>query len=411
MPALSDSMEQGTILKWLVESGVEVSRGQEIVEIETDKATMTCEADEDGRLTIVAAEGEARAVGAPIATIGAPDPSALPIGGATVVADGVPMTDQLPDAGSGRSQERHGETSRYGRIISPVAQRLALKHEVDISQLTATGRGGRIVKADVIAMIRGRPPVAQFTASPAGSPMPSEQLAGGKGRTTIAPLSRLQQVVAQRMAESRATVPDFTLAASIDMEQAVELRSELKSFSSGLQTSAAPSFNDFIVKACAIALREFPRVNGAYKDGTAELYERVNVGVAVAAEHGLVVPVVADADQRSLGDIAATTRALGARVRSSEIVPSELSGGTFTVSNLGMFNIAEFTALINPPQAAILAVGAIEQRPVVRAGVMVPRHMMNVTLSCDHRILDGATAAPFLGRVKELLESPLSLLL
>src|SRR3954467_11057495 len=209
------------------------------------------------------------------------------------------------------------------------------------------------------------------------------------------------------MAESKATVPEFTLTTEIDMGGCVELRAQIKA----LETEAVPSYNDMIVKACALALREFPRANGAYRDGRFELYSRVSLGVAVAAQDSLVVPTVFDADRHSLGDIARTTRALAERVRSGEVTPPELSGGTFTVSNLGMYGVTSFTAVINPPQAAILAVGAMVEAPVVVDGRVVVRHRMEVSLSCDHRILYGADAAQFLARIRELLEEPISLAL
>jgi len=223
----------------------------------------------------------------------------------------------------------------------------------------------------------------------------------------VVELSRTQQTIARRMAESRATVPDFTLHADVDMDQAWEGRAALKA--SAAEGAVVPSFNDLVVKACALALREFPRVNGAYKDGRFELYSRVNVGVAVAAPDGLVVPTVFDADRRTLGEIARDTRALAARVRDGTITPPELSGATFTVSNLGMYGVREFVAVLNPPQAAILSVGAVEERPVVRDGAVVPGRRMSVALACDHRILYGADAAEFLGRVRALLEAPLGL--
>ena len=209
------------------------------------------------------------------------------------------------------------------------------------------------------------------------------------------------------MAESKATAPDFQLNMEIDMSGCVELRQRLKEVA-----DAAPSFNDMVVKACAAALREFPRVNGAYRDGQWELYSRVNVGVAVAAQETLVVPTIFDADQKSLGAIARDARDLITKVRDGNITPPELSGGTFTVSNLGMYGIDSFSAVINPPQAAILAVGALKKKPVVDdSGRIVARDMMNVSLICDHRILYGADGAQFLARVRELLEQPLSLAL
>jgi pyruvate dehydrogenase E2 component (dihydrolipoamide acetyltransferase) len=212
------------------------------------------------------------------------------------------------------------------------------------------------------------------------------------------------------MAESKATVPEFTITTEVDMEGAVALRGQLKALtdSSG---GVVPSYNDMVVKACAIALREYPRANGSYKDGHWDLYSRVNIGVAVAAQDALVVPTVFDADKKSLGEIARDGRALAERVRAGVVTPPELSGGTFTVSNLGMFGVTEFVAVINPPQAAILAVGKMEPRAVVRDGEVVARNTMNITLSCDHRILYGADAAEFLARIKALLEQPIALAL
>ena len=210
------------------------------------------------------------------------------------------------------------------------------------------------------------------------------------------------------MAESKATAPDFVMTLEVDMEAAVELRGQLKAAAGD---EPAPSFNDFVVKAAALALRDFPRANGAYRDGQFELYSRVNVGVAVAGQDALVVPTVFDADKKSLGAIAAESRRLAERVREGKITPPELSAGTFTVSNLGMYGIRRFVAVINPPQAAILAVGELSPRPVVRDGEIVARATMELTLTCDHRILYGADAAEFLAKIREYLESPLKLAL
>jgi pyruvate dehydrogenase E2 component (dihydrolipoamide acetyltransferase) len=231
----------------------------------------------------------------------------------------------------------------------------------------------------------------------------------GKGETTTQDLTRLQQTVARRMAESKATAPDFVLNVDVDMEEAVDLRKRLKA--AAAEGQPVPSFNDFVVKAAALALVDFPRANGAYRDGKFELYSRVNVGVAVAGQDALVVPTVFDADRKSLGQIAKESRALAERVRAGAITPPELSSGTFTVSNLGMFGIQSFVAVINPPQAAILAVGAMHPTPVVRDGEVVVRNIMRLTLACDHRILYGADAAEFLGRIRERLENPLQLAL
>jgi pyruvate dehydrogenase E2 component (dihydrolipoamide acetyltransferase) len=211
------------------------------------------------------------------------------------------------------------------------------------------------------------------------------------------------------MSESKATAPHFYLQAEIDMSKAVEARKAIKA--AAKESEVVPSFNDMVVKACAIALGEFPKANGAYRDGRFELYSRINVGVAVAAEGALVVPTIFDADRKGLRQIASETRAVAAKVREGTLTPPELSGGTFTVSNLGMFGIDSFSAVINSPQAAILAVGAIAHKPAVRDGEIVPAHLMNVTLACDHRILYGAEGAEFLARVRVLLQEPLSLAL
>ena len=217
----------------------------------------------------------------------------------------------------------------------------------------------------------------------------------------------MQATIARRMAEAKASMPEFTLEVEVDMDAAVKMRSEIKA----LGVDDVPSYNDFVVRACAMALRRYPRANGAWRDGRFELYGRVNVGVAVAAPDALVVPTVHDADRCSLGEIARETRRLAAAAREGRLTPAELSGGTFSVSNLGMFGIARFTAVLNPPQAAILAVGALEAKPVVRDGEIVVGQRMPITLTCDHRILYGADAAQFLAEIRAHLEAPLRLAL
>jgi pyruvate dehydrogenase E2 component (dihydrolipoamide acetyltransferase) len=243
-------------------------------------------------------------------------------------------------------------------------------------------------------------------------------VAKAKGETTIVELTRTQQTIARRMAESKATIPDFSLQAEVEMDACVKLRTELKRLSrpAAVEPGAAgkvdaPTYNDMVVKACALALREHPRANGSYRDAHLELHSRINVGVAVAAHDALIVPTVFDADEKSLGEVARETRALAERVRAGTITPPELGGGTFTVSNLGMYGIRSFSAIINPPQAAILSVGSMEQRAVVREGELDVVHTMALTLACDHRILYGADAALFLARIRELLEAPTALTL
>jgi pyruvate dehydrogenase E2 component (dihydrolipoamide acetyltransferase) len=236
------------------------------------------------------------------------------------------------------------------------------------------------------------------------APLPTSRTAANKGAVTIQQPTRVQTQIAQRMSESKATIPDFTLRAEVDMDHAVAMRAQL-------QSDPVPTYNDMVVKACAIALREHPRANAAYRDGAFELYERINVGVAVATEDSLIVPTVFDADRKSLLEVSQEARRLAERVRRGEITPPELSGGTFTVSNLGMYGVSSFHAIINPPQAAILAVGEVRETPVVRDGQVVPGRRMTIALTCDHRILYGAPAAEFLARVRGLLEQPVNLLL
>jgi pyruvate dehydrogenase E2 component (dihydrolipoamide acetyltransferase) len=396
MPRLSDSMEEGTILRWLVSSGDEVSRGEEIVEIETDKANMTYEADAAGVLEIVASEGDTLPIGEPIARIGGSGDSS------SGSAASMPAAGERSDGPAAPAEN--------GRVkASPVARRLARERGVELASLAGTGPGGRIVKADVEAAEAAAAPAPAAAPREVPGPVAPGERGGGKGETTVQELSRTQQTIARRMAEAKATVPDFHVSTEADMAAAVAVREQLKALAT--DEHPAPSYNDFVVKAAALALREFPRANGAYKDGRFERYERVNVGVAVAAEDALVVPTIFDADQKSLGEIALETRALAGRVRAGSIAPPELSGGTFTVSNLGMFGVTEFTAIVNGGQAGILAVGALRDEPVVVDGTVVAGQRMTLTLVADHRILYGADAARLLARIRALLESPLGLAL
>lgn len=441
MPRLSDTMEEGTILRWLGREGEEIQRGQELVEIETDKATMVYESDQQGTLEIVAQEGQTLTVGELIARVGvagtdgaaergpapapaasvdgeapaATSPAGVPVGGAPARVESRPATDR-PRA--------EGERVK----ASPLARRIARERGIDLGGVAGSGPGGRIVKADVQTspQAQGAPPTPAGAAGPAPSAevgaRPAQapgglaaQLAGAKGETTELELTRTQQTIARRMAESKATIPHFALELDVDMEECVELRAELKRVAP--EAEVIPTYNDMVVKACALALRAHPRANSSYRDGRVQLYSRVNVGVAVATEaegpHGgtLIVPTVFDAERKALGEIARETRALAARVRDGSITPPELSGGTFTVSNLGMFGVRSFTAIINPPQAAILSVGMVRQLPVARDRGILLRHTMSLTLACDHRILYGADAARLLAHIGELLERPAALTL
>jgi pyruvate dehydrogenase E2 component (dihydrolipoamide acetyltransferase) len=277
---------------------------------------------------------------------------------------------------------------------------------LDLSGLQGSGPGGRIVKADVEKAAASG--AAAAPEKPAEAPR-AERPETAKGETTVEELTKLQKTVARRMAESKATAPHFYLSVEIDMTRAVEARARIKA--AAADGEVVPSFNDMVVKACALALREFPRANGAYRDGRFELHSRVNVGIAVAGQDSLVVPTVFDADRIGLREIANEARTLAQRVRDGTITPPELSGATFTVSNLGMYGIDSFSAVINPPQAGILAVGAITERPVVSDGQIATAHLMSATLACDHRILYGADGAEFLARIRGLLEEPVSLAL
>jgi pyruvate dehydrogenase E2 component (dihydrolipoamide acetyltransferase) len=444
MPRLSDSMEEGTVLKWLVSEGDEVSRGEPLVEIETDKANMTYEADTDGVLVeIVAEEGATLPIGEVIARIGAPGESSGN-GGAPAKreredegeADEAEAPEEEPKAEEPKAEEPKAEEPEPARPApkaqpdgdgervkaSPVARRMARELGVELGSVEGSGPGGRIVKADVEAAAKGAPAEREAAAEEAPREAPAEEPqraapapreaarageAGAKGEVGVHELTRLQQTVSRRMAESKATAPDFALYADVDMTRCIELRKRLKEVA-----DPAPSYNDMVVKAVALALREHPRVNGAYRDGRFELYGRVNVGVAVAARDALVVPTIFDADRKSLGQISRDARTRSIAVREGQVTPPELAGGTFTVSNLGMFGIDAFTAIVNPPQAALLTVGAVRKRPAVdEHGRVVARDQATLGLICDHRILYGADGAEFLARVRELLEQPLALAL
>ncbi len=277
---------------------------------------------------------------------------------------------------------------------------------MDLAALAGSGPGGRVTRTDVERAAGGGERAAAGAQAAAGANGASVGATSTKGASARQQLSRTQATIARRMAESRATVPDIELRREVDMTATVAAREQLRE-----AVDPHPSINDFIVRAVAIALREFPRVNGAYRDGAIETYSRVNVGIAVAAPAALLVPTIFDADTKSLPEIAVQSRALAARVRDGSISPAELSGGTFTVSNLGMHGVDSFSAVINPPQAAILAVGSLRPRPVVDegSGAVVARPTVLLTLACDHRILYGADGARFLARISDLLERPLLL--
>jgi pyruvate dehydrogenase E2 component (dihydrolipoamide acetyltransferase) len=361
MPKLSDSMAEAVIIRWLKSPGDAFARGEALIEVETDKATVVYEAEADGTLgAILVPEGGTAAIGQPIATLG---------NGAA------PPEAERPNA-------------------TPVARRTAVELGVSLHGIAGTGPGGRITREDVQkAAGDGRPTVS---ATPAGS----------RGDVRIVELTTTQATIARRMVESATTVPVFTVSVDIDMSLVAELRRGARS-----QRDGVPSLNDFIVKAAAATLREFPRFNASYVDGRIEQYSRVNVGIAVALDDALLVPVVFDADTKTLAEIATETRGLVEAARGRALRPEELRDGTFTVSNLGMFGVRSFTAIVDVPQTAILAVGGVRREPVEdAAGGVTFRDFMTATLSCDHRVVYGADGARFLSRLRELLERPLLLL-
>ena len=445
MPRLSDSMQEGTILTWLAADGDDVVEGQELVEVETDKATMTQLSEASGVLSIVVAEGTTIAVGEVIARLEPAEAATAPRSEPTEPqpASVAPEPAEREPATVAAS---NGNEAGANVPATPMARRIAEAHGIDLTSLAGSGPRGRVVRADVMAaaglaeqspvpaaaglaeqspvpaaaglaeqsFVPPAPVDDRIPAHPAdpghavGSPAPP---AGNRGGTERVQLTRLQGLIARRMAEAKATIPEFQVQTEVEMTAAVAFRAQLKELASS-QGVPAPSLNDLIVKACALCLRRHPRANGSYADGAFELHERINVGVAVAADDALVVPVIHDADVKTLGQIATLSRSLAEGVRAGTITPPQLSGATFTVSNLGMYGMTVITPVINPPQAAILGVGAI--RDVLARGPdgeIVDRRLLSLTLSCDHRILYGADAAQFLAAIRAVLEAPAALAL
>jgi pyruvate dehydrogenase E2 component (dihydrolipoamide acetyltransferase) len=377
MPKLSDSMADAVIIRWLVSPGDAFARGEALIEVETDKATVVYEAEADGTLdAILVPEGTAAAIGEPIATL------------ANGRGEASEEDRPAPARRDGAGAERPNAT--------PVARRTAVELGISLHGIAGTGPGGRVTREDV-----------EKAASESGTPAQRPATVGGKGEVETLELTTTQVTIARRMAESARTIPVFTVSSDVDMSLIAELRR-----GAGKERDDAPSLNDFVVKAAAGALRAFPKLNSSFVDGKVEGYSRINVGVAVATEDALLVPVVRDADQRSLAQIAAETRRLAEGARRRTLAPEDLADGTFTVSNLGMFGVRAFTAIIDPPQAAILAVGRVRRAPVEGAdGGVVFRDLMTVTLTCDHRVVYGADGARFLSRLRDLLERPLELTL
>ncbi|TYB42960.1 dihydrolipoamide acetyltransferase family protein [Actinomadura chibensis] len=415
MPRLSDTMEEGVISSWQKQPGDEVAVGDVIVDIETDKAVMEYEAYEAGVLEkILVAEGETAAIGAPIAVL-------APVGGAAAPAPAAarPEAEPEPEPAPAREPEPVAaapaaqaapapavprSSGRSRPPSSPLARRLARDHGLDLATLTGSGPGGRIVRADIEAAIRTTAPAPAPAAAPAPAPAPAVTArAVDDPDVEAVPLNRFRKVAARRLTESKREAPHFYLNREVDAEPLLAFRATLNE----ALAPAKVSVNDLIVKAAATALREHPAVNVSYTEENLLFHKRVHVGVAVAVEDGLLVPVIKDADRKSVSEIGRETRELAGKARDGKLSLPEMSGGTFSVSNLGMFGVDSFSAVINPPEAAILAVGGVRDEPVVRDGQVVPGKRLALTLSVDHRATDGATGAKFLDRLATLLENPL----
>jgi pyruvate dehydrogenase E2 component (dihydrolipoamide acetyltransferase) len=413
MPKLSDTMEEGTIVEWKRKSGDQVKTGDVLAEVESDKATFDLEADSDGVLQILVDQGVPAKIGAPIARIGDAStptpPPAKPKAKEPETAAPAPTQKPAPlreaspePPASPEQQSRDGQQDGREVKASPLARRLAEEMGVDLSSLKGSGPEGRIVKEDVIAAGGSRP------AAERRRPQPAAARPAGPDVEVVEP-NRMQATIARRMAEAKSTIPEFQVTVEARVDLAVSLRQQLKDSVSGAEKV---TMTDFLVRACALALRKFPEVNSSWVDGRFQRKRSINIGLAVAPSQGmgLLVPVVHDADVKDLIQISIESRQVIERARSGRPSEGDLSGATFSISNLGMFGVDEFTAIINPPEAAILAVGAIKDVPVVENGRIVPGKVMRMTLSVDHRVFYGATAAQFMAEVKRLIENPVTLL-
>ena len=430
MPRLSDTMEEGTIGRWLVHEGDAFAAGDVLAEIETDKATMEFQAYDAGTvLRILVGDGETVALGAPIAIVGAEgetaDEAASAGNGATTqppqeaaaepepkAAAAEPEPEpkaapaRKPSKSSSKAKAAAGNGSRATAAlrVSPIARRMADEAGIDLAAMAGRGSGpeGRVVKADVERLISS----GELTRPAAADAPPATESAPAEGE--IRELTPMLKAVATRMTQSKQTVPHFYVESEIDMTRAMQLRAELNS---GLADSGDKiSVNDLIVRASALALIQHPQAHRSYVDGKHVYHTHANVGIAVALDDGLIVPVLNEADTKPVREISRETRDLAGRARAGKLKQREIEGATFSVSNLGMFDVANFEAIINPPESAIIAVGATVDRPVVVDGEIVVRQIMRVTLSCDHRACSGADGAKLLLTIKQLLQSP-SLLL
>ena len=422
MPRLSDTMQEGTIARWLKKPGDTVNKGDILGEIETDKATMDLEAYDAGVLEqILAQEGETVPIGQTIAIIGtgagtttAPKQEQP----AQAAAQASAPTAQAASPAPAVSAPRESVAAGDGAAVkaSPLARRMAEEHSIDLRQVQATGPGGRVVRDDIEDFLeqRGAPSAA---AAPAPAPMPATppQAAPAPAAPPSAPpdtelvkLSRVQMLIARRLTESKQTIPHFYVSSEVDMTDVLAMRQTLNATAG--EEGVKVTVNDLIVKAAALALEKYPEVNSSLKDDHFIRYKHIHVGMAVDAPTGLVVPVIHDANTKGVRSIARESKALIAKARNNKLTPADLEGGTFSVSNLGMMDASNFIAVINPPQAAILAVAATRKQFVPVDGQPVIRDLMTMTMSTDHRILSGAAVARFLQEVKRLLQNPYTLL-
>lgn len=435
MPKMGDSMEEGKILRWIKKEGEPVKKGEMLAEVETDKVNIEIEAFASGILRkIIVPEGTAAPIGAKIALIGASDeplPGNLGENGAGVQtsANSEPQVkdapSQVPVGVNTLSSSGIATSGTQGRIfISPLARRLAAENHLDYATVQGTGPNGRIIKMDIEAALKRQPPAITPAPVPAAEPVmplgaqpvpaaPEPVLAATIDSNEVVeiPLTAMRRTIARRLSQSMQTSPHFYVTSVIDTDKLAAFRQQINEYAANDPSPVKVSFNDLIVKAVAKALLRIPRVNVSFAEDRLLQKKQVHIGVAVALEQGLIVPIVRNADQRGILDIARETQRLTEAAREGKIRPEEFSGGTFTVSNLGMFDVDSFTAVINPPESAILAVGSITPTPAVVDGQVVVRNRMKVTLSSDHRAIDGAIAARFLQEVKRLLEEPFGLVL
>ena len=416
MPLLSDTMTEGVIAEWHKKVGDKVKDDDILADVETDKATMEVMGYATGTLLHVGVnKGEAAKVNGIIAIVGpeGTDVSGILAGGDVPVAKSESKVTESPKAAEAPKEEAKAQVvanSNGGRIIaSPLAKKIAKDKGIDLAQVAGSAEGGRIIKKDIENFTPAAAPAGKADA-PAGSEKPVAAAPViptyvGEVKFTEQPVSQMRKVIAKRLAESLFTAPHFYLTVSIDMDGAMAARTAIN--------AVAPvkvSFNDIVIKAVAIALKKHPAVNSSWGGDKIRFNEHTNIGVAMAVEDGLLVPVVRFADGKSLSHISAEVKDFGAKAKAKKLQPSDWEGSTFTVSNLGMFGIDEFTSIINSPDGAILSVGAIQAVPVVKNGAVVPGNVMKLTLGCDHRVVDGATGAQFLQTLKGLLEEPIRLL-